>query len=62
VQSGELKKSWEKLVSHEVRVHSVEVGAEHLAVLEDTSLETIATVIDKSLSEATLPKKDAVVN
>jgi hypothetical protein len=31
-------------------------------VLEDTPLETIAAVIDKSLSEATLPKKDVVVN
>jgi thioesterase domain-containing protein len=62
VQSGESKKYWEKVVGHEVRMHSVEVGAEHLAVLEDTPLETIAAVIDKSLSEATLPKKDVVVN
>ncbi len=62
VQSDELKKSWEKIVSHEVRVHSVETRAGHLAVLEGKPLETIAAVIDKSLSEATLPKKDVVVN
>jgi hypothetical protein len=61
-QIRKTKQFWGQVVGHEVRVHSVEAGAAHLVVLEDTPLETIAAVIDKSLSEATLPKKDAVVN
>ena len=51
VQSSGSTKFWEKVVGHEVSMHSVEAGAGHLAVLEGTSLEETADVIDKSLSE-----------
>jgi hypothetical protein len=56
VQCSESKEFWEKVAGHEVRVHSVDAGTGHLAVLEGTPLETTAAVIDKSLSEAASQK------
>ena len=51
VQSSELKQFWSQVVGHEVRVHSVEAGAEHLAVLEAGPLKTTASLIDASVEE-----------
>jgi thioesterase domain-containing protein len=61
-QTHNAKQLWGQVTGHKVAIHSVKAGDAHMAVLEDIPLETIAAVIDKSLSEATLPKKDVVVN
>jgi|GEM_PF-2932930 len=40
---------WEKVVGHKVRVYSVDASGEHLAVLADAPLQSVAAVIDRSI-------------